>query len=175
MANEHADDRRGPYRHIDLRDSFGQPARQAVALRNDIEPQREVSSIRNQFARSGGIGQGLGQRPTIIVDARARMIGRDVLGIEPDRLAVVRDGAVSIALGSVRKPTVMVGIAVIGIEPERLVVVRDRAITVALGQVSVTAVVVDEGVPGIEPDRLIAVRDGAIMVAVGIVRVAAAV
>ena len=60
------------------------------------------------------------------------MIGVGVFRIELDRLGVVGDGAVVVALVAVRDTAVVVGGGVLGIEPDRLAEVGDGAVIVLL-------------------------------------------
>jgi hypothetical protein len=53
--------------------------------------------------------------------------------IEPDRLGVVGDGAVEVALIKPGGAAVDVGVLIFRIEPERLVIVRDGTVEFALG------------------------------------------
>ena len=66
------------------------------------------------------------------------------LGIEPDRLVVIGDGAVEIAFGVVCGTTGGVGEGELGIKLDRLVVVGDGAVEIALGVVCGATVVVGE-------------------------------
>ena len=64
-----------------------------------------------------------------------------MLWIAPDRLAVVGDRAVVVALGAIGEAAVVVNIAIFWIEPDRLVVVGDGAVEVAFGTIGVAAAV----------------------------------
>src|SRR5262249_39728798 len=62
----------------------------------------------------------------------ARLSGRIIFWIEPDRLVVVRDGVVEVGLVAVSGAAVVVGHGIFWIEPDRLVVVRDGMVEVGL-------------------------------------------
>ena len=93
--------------------------------------------------------------------------GHGEFGIEPDRLIVVGDGAVVVALVAVGVAPIVEGHDEFWIEPDRLIVVGDGALVVALFVMSGTSIVEGHGQYGIEPDRLIQVGDGAVVVAPG--------
>jgi hypothetical protein len=69
------------------------------------------------------------------VSGAAGGIGKGVIRIEPDRLIVVGDGAVEVALCFVRNTAVDEAGNVSGIDADRLAVVGDGAVEVALGLV----------------------------------------
>src|SRR5260370_33142888 len=75
-----------------------------------------------------------------------------VIGIEPDRLVIVGDSAVDIALGLVRGGTVVEGKGVVRIEPDRLVEFRDGTDGVALPLVRITTAVESINELWTEPD-----------------------
>ena len=79
------------------------------------------------------------------------MVSHCVLRIVSDRLAVIGDCAIVVALGAVSEAPVVVGFNVLGIEPDRFAVVSDRAVIIALGTVGASAIVVGDCVLGIEP------------------------
>src|SRR5262249_22605447 len=79
-----------------------------------------------------------------------------VFRIEPDRLIVIRDGAVVVTPGAVDEAPVAEGQSVFRIEPDRLAVVCDRAITVALRVTDRSPAVEAIRIARIELDRLIA-------------------
>ena len=95
------------------------------------------------------------------------MEGKGELGIEPDRLVVVGDGAVIVRLGGIGEAAVVEGRGRLWIEPDRLVVVGDGAVVVLLGGIGEAAIVEGMDIFRIEPDRLVVVGDGAVVVLLG--------
>src|SRR5581483_3201873 len=92
--------------------------------------------------------------------------------IESDRLVVVGNGAVVIALGLIGIAAAVVCARILWLEPDRLGVVGDRAIVIALGLVGVATAAKCIGKFWIEPYRFVVV-DGAILVALGLIGVSA--
>nr|WP_249166746.1 hypothetical protein [Bradyrhizobium sp. JYMT SZCCT0428] len=90
-----------------------------------------------------------------------------MFGFEPDRLIVVDDGPVVIALGVVGVTPIVEGHDELWIEPDRLIQVGASAVVVALLVISGTSIVEGHGQFRIEPDRLIQVGDGAVVVTPG--------
>ena len=101
----------------------------------------------------------------VAVGATAIEEGRGVLGIEPDRRAVVGDRPVVVTLVAVGVASLEENRGVPGIEPDRLAVISDRAIVVALFVVGGTSIAEGKSIFGIEPDRCTEVGDGAVLVA----------
>ena len=87
------------------------------------------------------------------------------MGSEPDRLTVVGDGAVEVALVAVGVAPVVEGHGVFRIDADRLIVVGDGAVEVALVAVDDTSIVEGHDVFGIVSDRFIEVGDGVVQVA----------
>ena len=85
------------------------------------------------------VGQKLQRRIAVVqrlhqvlaADAAAQaavVVGHGELGVEPDRLAVVGDGVVVVALGEIREAAVVADVGCVGDELDRLVEVGDRAV-----------------------------------------------
>ena len=86
-------------------------------------------------------------------------MGLGVVGLEPDRLAVLGDRLGRLPLGVQGEAEVVVGLAVVGLEPDRLAVFGDGLVPAPLSVQGVAEVVVGHGVVGLEPDRLAARGD----------------
>jgi hypothetical protein len=67
-----------------------------------------------------------------VVRDTAGVEGQGEFRIEPDRLGVIRDGAVKLALLAVRDAAIAVGVGEIRIESDRLIEVRSGPVEVAL-------------------------------------------
>ena len=72
-------------------------------------------------------------------------IGRAEVGIEPDRLIVVGDGAIVVALGVMGGGAAHEARRAPRIEPDRLIEARDGAVEVAPGELRVAAVEIGAG------------------------------
>ena len=59
-------------------------------------------------------------------------VGHGVVGLEPDRLTVGRDGLVQLPLGLQGEDEAGVGLSVVGLEPDRLAVGRDGLVQLSL-------------------------------------------
>src|SRR5215472_12090021 len=124
-----------------------------------------VGVVRPEPERLVAIAEGLRKVPARYGARQATvLVGSDKFRIDPDRLIVVRDGAVEVVLGAPSVAAVVVGDGVFRIEPDRLGIVRDGAVVVALGAPRVAAIEVGKGVFRIEPDRLVVVCDSAVEV-----------
>ena len=97
-----------------------------------------------------------------------------VVRVEPDCLAVVGEGALKIALGSVRATSIEIGQRVFRLQPDRLAVVGNGAVEIALGAVDPSADEVGKGVVGVEPERLGGVGHGAVVFPIVMIDMAAA-
>src|SRR5262245_39761066 len=82
--------------------------------------------------------------------------------IEQVRPVEVREGALGVALGLVRKGAVVESKRMFRVDPDRLAEVRDRAVGVALRAILEAAVVEGIGVLRIVPYRFVVVRDGTV-------------
>src|SRR5215471_1780949 len=89
-----------------------------------------------------------------------------MLRVEPDRLVVVGDGAVEIALLLIGDGAVVEAVGV-GLEADRLAVVGDGPVVIALGVIGLAAVVDGVDIAGIEPNRLVVILQGAVEIAGG--------
>ncbi len=89
------------------------------------------------------------------------------LGLEGQRLGVVGDGAVEVAVGLAREAAVAVGAGQRRVDADRLGEVGDGAIEVVLGRLGVAAGVVGGGQAGIDGDGLAEVGDGAVEIILG--------
>ena len=79
---------------------FGKLARQVAALVGDVEPERHNGVFRIERACLGEVGDRLGQRSGVHVCNPSSKIGCGILGIEADRLVVVGDREVEVAVGA---------------------------------------------------------------------------
>jgi hypothetical protein len=104
-----------------------------------------------------------------------RFQGRGRLRIEPDRLIVIRDGAVEVAFGAVRDGAIDEGRGILRIDPNGHIVICNGTVVVAFGAVRHAAIGEGPGKFGIEPNRLTVISDGTVVVAFGVVCHAAAV
>src|SRR5262249_50503095 len=95
--------------------------------------------------------------------------GAAIFRIEPDRLGVVRDSTVDLALVAPKVASVVEGAGKFWIEPDRLGVVGDGAVEFALGAPGDAAGGEVVGISRVEPDRLGVVIDGAVEFALVIV------
>ena len=66
----------------------------------------------------------------------AIVIGNHIFRIEADRLVVILDGAVVIALAGVGAAAIVIGRRICRIESDRLVVLLDGAVVIALVEVN---------------------------------------
>ena len=94
-------------------------------------------------------------------------MGVGVVGLEPDRLAVLGDGLVQLPLTSQGGAEVEVGRAVVGPQPDRLAVLGDGLVQLPLAHQGDAEVGVGVGVVGLEPDRLAQGRDGLVQRRIG--------
>ncbi len=162
LAEKQEDHGRGPSRHVDLRDGLGEAAWKVAASVGDVEPQRRTSRSGVELARPAEIGKRLRQGAAVeLRDAPVGVGGRG-LGIETDRLVVVGDGGIVLALGAVGAAAVDVSGAELGIDPDRLIVVGDGALEIALSLVGAATGVVEGRKVEIDVKRLVVVRDGAV-------------
>src|SRR5262249_36305086 len=87
------------------------------------EPPKSTTYVRCSLPRVGNLRVAACGVAFAFFCKASIVIRRGIFGIEPDRLVVVGDGAVVIALGVVRDAPVDVRLRQFGIEPDRLVVV----------------------------------------------------
>ena len=94
----------------------------------------------------------------------ASSVGGDIIGIEADRRAVIRDAALHIIFTGIRVAAAEVCVDVFGIQTDGLAVVGDCAVVVFLSVIGIGLAAVEVGCRNvrIEPDRLVGVRDGTI-------------
>ena len=102
--------------------------------------------------------------PLALISGTSTGEGHGVFGIDPDRLAVIGDGAVEVALVAEDEPSTGVGPGEFGIEPDHLAEVGEGAVVVALVAEGDTSTQEGQGQAGIDPDRLIVVGDGVVQV-----------
>src|SRR5207237_170934 len=99
--------------------------------------------------------------------------GPSKLGLDPDRLAIVRNRAVVVLSGLIRMAAILEGNDIPGSESERHCVVRNRTVVILLVKICATTTVDCEDIIGFDPDRLGVVRDCVVVVALGTIRAAA--
>src|SRR5882672_6011938 len=122
-------------------------SRQFRAARNRRRRGGDLTAdVRIDFLRGSDIGIA-----TCIVTAELFDLATPVqrgggIGIEPDSLVIVGDGAGVILLGGVGVAAVVEGMGVIGVEPDRLIVVGDGGVEVRLGLVRGATAVERNGV-----------------------------
>src|SRR5262245_44193234 len=122
------------------------------------QPQRLVAVVERllQVAISDG------QRPAALI------VIFGIRRFKPDRLVVVGDSAVVVALGVPGKAAAVIRYVAFRVEPNHLVEVGDGAVIVSLGAPSETPIVVGAGIFWIETDRLVVIGDSAVVVALGL-------
>ena len=142
-------------RHLAQFFRYALHSRQAVSIgRSELRVHLEVSQCRLQIAFH-------------LPRNAAVVIGFGIFRIEPDRLAIIRDGPVEVAPVAPRAAAVDVGARIFRIELDRLVIVRHGPVEVALAPQGAAAAVVRFSIFRIELDRLVEVRDGPVEVALG--------
>ena len=90
-----------------------------------------------------------------------------VVGLEPDRLAVLGDRLVQLPLAARACAEIDVGRGVVGLEPDRLAVLGDGLVQLPLAHQGDAEVGVGRGVVGLEPDRLAQGLDGLLQRRIG--------
>jgi hypothetical protein len=133
---------------LQLLDAFEGSAREAI-----VRIQRKCLAI----IRDGAVGVLF-----VFIGVAAINVREDVFRIEINRLVVVGDSAVKIALvEGVGAAAIVVGIGVFRIEFDRFVEVGDSAVVILLEfSVGLAAIVVREDVFRIEFERLVVVGEG---------------
>jgi hypothetical protein len=90
------------------------------------------------------------------------------MGIETDRLVVIPQGPVEVAVQAARKTPVIESHAMVGLEADRLVVVPQRALYVAFGPARKAPAEESIGIIGIETDRFVVIPQRTLYVAFGL-------
>jgi hypothetical protein len=109
------------------------------------------------------------------LDTLTALAGKGQVRIECQRLVVVSEGAIILALFLIGIAAAGIGASIFRIEMDRLIVVRDRAVVIALGRIDNAAVDVGGSKFWIEPECLIAIGHRSVKLMLIVVSPAAAI